>query len=210
MSDPRGLPMFKSPGRLEAFSDGVFAIAVTLLILEIKVPPVHDIESGRALWAALAERWPSFFAFALSFFTILVAWVGHHLMVQHVKRVTWRLVFTNGLFLLTITFLPFPTALVAEHLGHAGGGAAAAFYALANGLNSLAFLFVHLAVRAAAPEALGEFLVGLNKSVLGLVLCLAAAVLAAWSPIASLIGVALVWVWWAVPGLLPPAAPRPS
>ena len=193
-------PAFKSTSRLEAFSDGVFAIAVTLLILEIKVPPEGAIHSAAALWSALLARWPSYFAFALSFFTIVVAWVGHHLMLQYVRAPTWRLVYTNALFLLTITFLPFPTALVAAHLGHAGGAVAAAFYAVANALNSLTFLLLHLAVRNAAPEAEGEFLNGLYKSWIGVAACLGAALLAFWSPLAALLGVALIWVWWALPG----------
>ena len=89
---PNPTAFFRSPGRLEAFSDGVFAIAITLLILEIKAPSTHDARAVAELWRALLERWPSCFAFVLSFLTIYVAWSGHHLMLQQVKTVTLPLV----------------------------------------------------------------------------------------------------------------------
>jgi uncharacterized membrane protein len=112
--------------RLEAFSDGVFAIAITLLIIEIKVP--HDVMPPATLAQALAVKWPSFLAFVTSFFTILIMWVNHHRLFTHIGRCDDRLLFYNGLLLLGVAFLPFPTALVAEYLGHAGQVTAASVY----------------------------------------------------------------------------------
>ncbi len=72
----------KETGRIEAFSDGVFAIAITLLILEIKVP--HDLPEGQGLFDALFKQWSSFLAFLISFFTILVMWINHHRMFTRI------------------------------------------------------------------------------------------------------------------------------
>jgi uncharacterized membrane protein len=112
--------------RLEAFSDGVFAIAITLLILEIKVP--RDLAPPATLAQALAHQWPSYLAFVTSFFTILIMWVNHHRLFTHIGRCDDRLLFYNGLLLLGIAALPFPTALVAEYLGQPGQTTAASVY----------------------------------------------------------------------------------
>ena len=112
--------------RIEAFSDGVFAIAITLLILEIKVP--RDLAPQETLARALAHQWPSYLAFVTSFFTILIMWVNHHRLFTHIARCDDRLLFYNGLLLLGIAALPFPTALVAEYLGHTGQMTAASVY----------------------------------------------------------------------------------
>lgn len=198
MTTPAPMTLFKHLGRLEAFSDGVFAIALTLLILEIKVPPVHEADTAQKLTAQLLERWPSYFAFLLSFTTVLIGWVGHHLMLQQAKYATWQLVFANGAFLLIITFLPFPTALVAEHLTHPGASVACAVYAGAKLLCDLAFMLVSAVIRATVPDSVMlKFLV--FNSLIGLVIALAAVVVAFFSPVVSLLMVAGLWLWWARP-----------
>jgi uncharacterized membrane protein len=100
--------------RLEAFSDGVFAIAVTLLVLEIKVPALADLPSG-SLGLALLRQWPSYFAYLLSFSVILIMWVNHHVLLDLVREVDHGFLYLNGLLLMVITLLPFPTALVAQY-----------------------------------------------------------------------------------------------
>jgi len=99
--------------RIEAFSDGVFAIAITLLILGIQVPP----HTGRGvLRAALSDLWPSYLAFVASFMTIGVMWLNHHRLFTLINKKDDGLIAFNLLLLLGITWLPFPTALLAEHL----------------------------------------------------------------------------------------------
>jgi uncharacterized membrane protein len=98
--------------RLEAFSDGVFAIAITLLVLKIGVP--DGGEGG--LWHALTEQWPSFAAFTVSFFVIGIIWVNHHGVIDHLKCANRTVLFLNLLLLFSVAFIPFPTALLAEHL----------------------------------------------------------------------------------------------
>jgi uncharacterized membrane protein len=113
----------KETTRLEAFSDGVFAIAITLLVLEIRLP------QGGHLARALYNLWPSYLSFAISFVTILIMWTNHHANLAHVVKADARLMFTNGFLLLFVTFLPFPTAVLAEHLTGDEARVAAAFYA---------------------------------------------------------------------------------
>src|SRR3954468_8377027 len=116
-----------SKARLEAFSDGVFAIAITLLVLEIKVPSPHG---GHSLAHGLVELWPSYAGFAVSFITIGIIWVNHHAVFANVESVDRALLFRNLLLLLTVSFIPFPTAVMAEYL-RAGNGqdVAVSFYA---------------------------------------------------------------------------------
>ncbi|BAY07586.1 TMEM175 family protein [Calothrix sp. NIES-2098] len=121
-------PTEKETGRIEAFSDGVFAIAITLLILEIKVPNHNTVETS-GLTAALLSLWPSYLAFIISFVTILVMWVNHHRIFSVVRRIDNTFLYLNGLLLLCATFVPFPTAVLAEYLLHSQGKVAASFYA---------------------------------------------------------------------------------
>jgi TMEM175 potassium channel family protein len=116
-----------SKARLEAFSDGVFAIAITLLVLEIKVP---EADSGHSLARGLLDLWPSYAGFSVSFITIGIIWVNHHAVVAAVDSVDRSLLFRNLLLLLTVSFIPFPTAVMAEYLrADSGENVAAAFYA---------------------------------------------------------------------------------
>ena len=112
--------------RLEAFSDGVFAVAITLLILEINVP------EGQNLWHQLKEEWPSFASFFVSFWVIGIIWVNHHGLLDHLKRTDRAVLYLNLLVLMTVVFIPFSTALIAEHLkSGADEKVAALVYALA-------------------------------------------------------------------------------
>jgi uncharacterized membrane protein len=118
----------KETGRIEAFSDGVFAIAITLLVLELKVPHLTDGEAGGTLGAALLAQWPSYVSFVTSFFTILIMWVNHHAIFNLVRRVDAPFLYANGLLLLIVTFVPFPTAVLAAYLEKPGASAAGALY----------------------------------------------------------------------------------
>ena len=113
-------------GRLEAFSDGVFAVAITLLVLEINVP------SGGHLWHQLKDEWPSFASFFVSFWVIGIIWVNHHGLLDHLKRTDRPVLYLNLLVLMTVVFIPFSTALMADHLkSGADERVAALVYALA-------------------------------------------------------------------------------
>ncbi len=113
-----------STSRLEAFSDGVFAIAATLLVLEITVGDVPGPELGHAL----VHLWPSYLAYATSFLTIGIIWINHHYCVETMARCDRTFMFLNLLLLLTVAFLPFPTKLVADYLQDPGERTAALAY----------------------------------------------------------------------------------
>jgi uncharacterized membrane protein len=124
----------KETARIEAFSDGVFAIAITLLVLDLKVPQPAELPAGpgllgtHGLLAALLAQWPTFLAYLTSFLTILVMWVNHHMLFGLIRRTDHLFLYLNGLLLLFVTVLPFPTALVAAYIQHSQATAAAALY----------------------------------------------------------------------------------
>jgi uncharacterized membrane protein len=168
-----------SKARLEAFSDGVFAIAVTLLVLEIKVPPSGGAE---ALVHGLLELWPSYVGFAVSFITIGIIWVNHHAVLTTIHSVDRALLFKNLLLLLTVSFIPFPTAVMAEYLrAESGQDVAVAFYAGSFFVMGLAFrqLWPHGARDWASRVGLGLYLVAtlaaFVNAYLGLGICAALA-----------------------------------
>lgn len=103
--------MSSETARIEAFSDGVFAVAITLLIFDVHVQPVV---SG-SLWAVLTRQWPTYIAFLISFAFIGIMWVNHHRLFNHIRRSDNRLMFLNLALLLGVTFVPFPTSLLAAH-----------------------------------------------------------------------------------------------
>jgi len=110
--------------RLEAFSDGVFAIAITLLILEIKIP-----SSGSGdLAQELARQWPSYLAFFISFAFIGIMWINHHRLFTHIRRADDMLLIINLGLMFGVCIIPFTTAVLAAHLGHPGARTAVVVY----------------------------------------------------------------------------------
>ena len=124
-----------SPSRMEAFSDGVMAVAITLLVLDITVPTPN---AHQTLGAALARNWPHYAAYVVSFITIGIIWVNHHAMISRLQKVDRAILTLNLLLLLTIGVLPFATALMAAYLRESQG------QNLAAGVYAGAFLFMAL------------------------------------------------------------------
>jgi uncharacterized membrane protein len=116
--------MTSETARIEAFSDGVFAIAITLLILEIKTPPAG---SGQ-LSALLIRQWPYYVSFLVSFAFIGIMWINHHRLFTYVRRSDNVLLILNLLLLLGVTAVPFPTAVLAAHLGQPDARTATLLY----------------------------------------------------------------------------------
>jgi uncharacterized membrane protein len=104
------VPQRFETARLEAFSDGVFAIAITLLVLEISVPA----EAFNDLWRGIADQWPSYLAYVTSFWTIGGLWIVHHGIFRRTAYADLKLLLLNLLLLMEVSFLPFPTRLIAE------------------------------------------------------------------------------------------------
>lgn len=192
----------KETGRLEAFSDGVFAIAITLLALELKVP--HFEAGGNMtarLFAGLVHEWPSYFAFLTSFFTVLIMWVHHHAIFRLVKGADVTLLFANGFLLMLVTVVPFPTAVVAEYLRSSAAAAACTFYSGVFVLIGIAFMvLLWAAFRASVvdPDASPATIARLRKSYrLGPPLYLAATVAAPFSPWLAMGICTALWIVWA-------------
>jgi len=111
---PHSRPLLEGTGRLEAFSDGVFAIVVTLLIIEVHLPAL--VGSGNdAMWAALASIAPKLISFTVSFATIAIYWVNHHHFFSRVTHSDWKLLWANNFLLFWLTVVPFTTAVVGDH-----------------------------------------------------------------------------------------------
>lgn len=116
----------KETSRIEAFSDGVFAIAITLLILDIHVPEFKENES---LLIALSHEWASILALLIGFFTILICWINHHFMFTMIRQSNSKLLLVNGFKLLVVTITPFSTALLSKHIQSGWGPSAINIYA---------------------------------------------------------------------------------
>jgi uncharacterized membrane protein len=112
--------------RLETFADGVFAIAATLLILNVEVPDLGE----HSLSHELLRLWPAYIGYVVSFVTIGIIWVNHHTVLDQVRSTDRTFLFINVFFLLCIAFIPFPTRLLATYLRTDDGQAAAVLYGI--------------------------------------------------------------------------------
>jgi uncharacterized membrane protein len=174
--------------RAEAFSDGVFAVAITVLVFDLLSIGTHELSA-----AVLLLAWPNYFAYVVSFLTIGIMWMNHHTILAHVKRVDRPLLVLNLLLLMVIVAIPFPTQLVAEHLRGSGGTAATVTYGLVMIAMSAGFAAMWVYVVTHAPS-LGAVVPqgALRQSVPGFTLggavYVAGTLIAAfWSPVAGLI-----------------------
>jgi uncharacterized membrane protein len=102
-------------GRIEAFSDGVFAVAITLLVLNLQVPDIASRLVSRELWPDLLSLWPKVLIYMLSFMIVGIYWVGHHNIFHCIEYSDRTLLWLNLLLLMCIVFLPFPTAIVGKY-----------------------------------------------------------------------------------------------
>ena len=116
----------KDTNRIEAFSDGVFAIAITLLVLNIQVP--HSADLKGSLFTELGEHWASYLAFFIGFFSILVCWINHHHICNHILRCDNNMQILNSLVLLVVVVVPFSTSLLAEYINQPEQQTAVAIY----------------------------------------------------------------------------------
>ena len=188
--------------RIEALSDGVFAIVLTLLVLELRVPPESPDLVGELL-----HLWPAYAAYFVSFLTIGIIWVNHHTLLEHCKRVDRRFLYLNLLLLIAVGIVPFPTSLVDRYiLSERGATAALVVYGLGAVLIAIAFTAVFLYAthdhrlvgdRAAARQIRDEgrlFPIGLGAYSLGIALAFV------W-PVASLAIYGLTAIFYAFPRL---------
>jgi uncharacterized membrane protein len=187
-------------GRLEAFSDGVFAIAITLLVLEISVPAALEEEPLQAV----LDQWPSYLAYVVSFSTVGALWLGHTVVTEYLEHADVWLMRLNLLLLFFVAFLPFPTRLLAESVGHTQAGKVATtiygltLFVAAALLSALWRYAVH--EQLVRPDAAGEDVVVLTRRLApGLAGYLTMIALGIFFPIAAVLGYLVIAVYILVP-----------
>jgi uncharacterized membrane protein len=192
---------------MEAFSDGVMAVAITLLVLNITVPPTSEHVS---LAHALARQWPIYAAYVTSFITIGIIWINHHAMISRLAQADQAILALNLLLLMSIAVLPFATDLIAEYLkANRGEHLAAAIYSGSFLVMSTFFLALNRHIMFRKPhmldfemdEPLRRRLIA--RSQVGLLPYAVATALAAVSPYVTLIICMLVAIYYALPFVNP-------
>jgi uncharacterized membrane protein len=191
--------------RLETFCDGVFAIALTLLIIDIRIPPTESIASTAALWGALRDLAPSVFAFLLSFIVILITWVNHHAALTLVNRSSSPFIYANGFLLLTVVFVPFPTGLIGEYLLTDHAAPAVVLYDSVLAAQAVGWILLGRAVQAGRltkhDKAARTMRSSLRNGYFAFVLYSLCAVAALWFPLAIAIVTTATWMYWLILGI---------
>ena len=193
--------MEKETTRVEAFSDGVFAIALTLLILGIKVPDLNDFASNEKLYRALVNLWPSYFAFILSFTAVLIMWINHHGFFKYLKKINSAFLFANGFLLLTVTFINFPTAVLARYFDTEAFNIASAFYCGSMVLISVSFNLLWFSSayerKLVKDEITNELIIKIRNAYwLGFFLYMIAFVISFFLPFIGLSICISLWIFW--------------
>lgn len=171
--------------RLEAFSDGVLAIIITIMILELSLPLGDKFKDFAALG-------PTILSYLLSYFFIAIYWINHHQTFHHIERVNLKILWCNILWLFVMSFIPFTTAWVGKY---PTSWAPLTLYFADMALASVAF---HLMYYFIVKEEDGKFRLNL-RSIVSLAVYSLAAGLGGFCPIAAFISVALVSLWWVIP-----------
>jgi uncharacterized membrane protein len=191
--------------RLEAFCDGVFAIALTLLIIDIKIPPTAAINSTADFWLALKHITPSIFSFVLSFIVILITWVNHHNGLKLVNKSSASFIYANGFLLLTVVFIPFPTSLMGEYLLTDHAPPAIILYESVLAFQSLGWILISgMALKnnlGKSEKATREIRKNGRYGYFALVLYTLCAILAFWFPLAIAAVTTLTWIFWLIAGI---------
>ncbi|MFL5919639.1 MAG: TMEM175 family protein [Gaiellaceae bacterium] len=186
-------------GRVEAFSDGVFAIAITLLILAVGVE--QAIAEG-SLEQQLLDLWPAYIAYGVSFLTVGIMWVNHHQVFRHFARVDRPLLLLNILLLMCISFTPFPTRVVAEHAKDAGDREAAAIlYGITMTVTAICFfsVWIYGSRKLLRPDTDMREVSGITRSYLpGTPMYATATLIAFISPVASLVIFGALAIFYAI------------
>ena len=191
--------------RLEAFCDGVFAIALTLLIIDIKIPSTEKINTTSELWLALKKILPSVFAFLLSFIIILITWVNHHNSIKLVNRSSPSFIYANGFMLLTVVFTPFPTSLLGEYVLTDHAAPAVILYNATLAMQAISWiLLTHSVLKgdlAKNEKAILKIRKNGNHAYFAFALYSILAIVAIWFPLVIAIITTLTWIYWLIWGI---------
>jgi len=191
--------------RLEAFCDGVFAIALTLLIIDIKIPSTIEINNTPDFWVALKHITPSILAFILSFIIILITWVNHHNSMKLMNKSSASFIYANGFLLLTVVFVPFPTSLIGEYISTDYAAPAVILYNSVLALQAIGWILLcqaalknHLGKNEKSTRAIhknGKF------GYFAFILYSLCTIAAFWFPLTIAIITAVTWIFWLVHGI---------
>ena len=191
--------------RLEAFSDGVFAIALTLLIIDVRLPATAEVTSAARLWQALWHLIPTILAFLLSFGIIFITWVNHHNALHLIRGSSPSFIYANGFLLLTVVLIPFPTALLGEFLLTDHAAPAVVVYDGVLALQAIAWVLTtgsalknHLMIDAHATAAARD---NRRNGYFAFIFYSLLAVLALWIPLAVAIVTLVSWIIWLIIGI---------
>jgi uncharacterized membrane protein len=191
--------------RLEAFCDGVFAIALTLLIIDIKIPSSATINSTADLWLALKHLAPSVFAFLLSFVVILITWVSHHASLRLVNGSSVSFIYANGLLLFTVVFLPFPTALLGEYLSTDHAAPAVILYDATLALQAVGWILLTKAALHSQllknDKAASTIRQSRKFGYFAFTVYSLCAFIAFWFPLTVAIITTIIWIFWLIYGI---------
>ena len=135
--------MEKQTTRLEALSDGIFGVAITLLAIEIGIKE-YDGANNFNLWEKIIERWPEYFSYFNSFATVLLVWMGHNKIFKQLRSANQGIILLNGLVLLVVVLFPYPTKTVGTFIGTNAENTAVAFYAAFTGSITVSMLLLNL------------------------------------------------------------------
>lgn len=194
--------MEKKTARLEAFSDGIFGVAITLLAIEIGIRE-YEGASNANLWDKIKEKWPEYFAYFNSFATVLLVWMGHHKIIRHLRVASHKIFLLNGLVLLFVVLFPFPTRMVGSFMGTDAENTAVCFYAGFTGFITLSMWLLNLAITR-RPELMMDsrqsmpwFKTMMRQQLIGFALYEIAAVIAIYNYAIALGITFFMWVYWA-------------
>ncbi|MEI6114003.1 MAG: TMEM175 family protein [Burkholderiales bacterium] len=195
--------MEKQTGRLEAFSDGIFGVAITLLAIEIGIKEYAGA-TNLNLWHRILALWPEYFTYFNSFATILLVWIGHQKIIERLRLTNHWVVMLNGLVLLLVVLFPYPTKMVGTFIGTEAQETAVAFYAGFTGTISVALLLLNVAI-VKNPRLLVNAKLDIpwfHNMIRGQIIAVAtyafAAALAFFSSYAALAITFLMWVFWTI------------
>src|SRR5262245_11825470 len=192
--------------RLETFCDGVFAIALTLLIIDVRIPAGTEMGTSADLWLALKHLLPSVFAFILSFGIIFIGWVNHHEALRLVDKSSHPFIYANGLLLLGVVFVPFPTALLGENLLTPHASPAVVLYCATGAFMAIGWALVNAAALGPPPltrdaQATLKLRKGARNAWFAIVFYTVCAIVAVWQPLAIAVIITVMWLYWVVYGI---------
>lgn len=195
--------MEKKTARLEAFSDGIFGVAITLLAIEIGIKE-YEGATNENLWHKIIENWAEYFTYFNSFATVLLIWMGHHKIFNRIWKANRIIILLNGLVLLFVVLFPFPTKTVGNFIGTEAINTAVAFYAGFTGIIVFCMLLLNLGIInnpksiINADKNLPWFKNQIKQQCMAILVYAIATIVAFYSPAIALTITFLMWVFWAI------------